>query len=366
MNIYIPLALLSIILAFLVRNNMRRANVIFFVVMLAALVFAALRFEFGPDYFQYRDMYDSLRSVGVSGYLSSNEHIEPLFLSILYVFPNYFLFIATQSILWFVCVYYFLRDRCNFQYLWLVVFLLYFDVNNILNNYVAIRSSFVGIIFLIALPYLKDKKIIYLLLMLVAFFIHNSAAPLILLALFNGNKNNNVKSYNFLYVLTIIIGVVSFFWGDLISGPVTEYMLDMFPQAFGKYSYYMENVFTERSISLGNFIFLSMRVFIVLLLISSLRQENESEYILFYRIAILMSLLSILFGNMLMSRFNMNVAPLMIVAYIRSLRYVKTDISLFFVSSLIVISLFTFYGVLHADFAISFLKYHSIIGQLVH
>ena len=366
MNLYIPLAILSIILALFARTNMRKANVIFFIVMLAALIFAALRFEFGPDYFQYRDMYDSLHSVGVAGYLSSNEHIEPLFLSILRAFPNYFLFIATQSILWFVSIYLFLKNRCDFRFLWLVVFLLYFDVNNILNNYVAIRSSLVGIIFLVALPYLKDKRIIYALLMIVAFFIHNSSAPLILLALFNGNKKNNAESYTFLYILTIIVGVISFFFGDIISGPITEYLIDMFPQAFGKYTYYMENVFTERSISIGNFIFLSMRIFIVFMLIGGLRQEKESEYVLFYKIAILMSLLSILFGNMLMSRFNMNVAPLMIVTYIRSLRYVRADLSFLFVGSLIIISLFSFYVILHADFSISFLEYHSIIGQPVH
>ena len=363
MNIYIPLALLSIILALLVRDNKKRASIIFFVVMLAALVFAALRFEFGPDYFQYRDMYDTLDSLGVAGYLSINEHIEPLFLGFLHAFPNYFLFIAVQSILWFGSVYFFLRNRYDYRFLWLVVFLLYFDVNNILNNYVAIRTAYVGILFLIALPFLKDKKIIYVLLMLVAFFIHNSSAPLILLVFFNGNKKQNAEAYNFLYILTFYVGVLSFFLGDIISGSVTEYLFDMFPQAFSKYSYYMDNVFTERSISIGNFIFLSMRIYIVFILIRGLSQEQDTEYVLFYKIAILMSLLSIFFGNMLMSRFNMNIAPLMIVVYIRSLRYINAKASPLFIGCLIVISLFTFYGILHADFALSFLEYHSIIGQ---
>lgn len=366
MNIYIPLALLSILFAIFARGNKRRASIIFFVVMLAALVFAALRFEFGPDYFQYRDIYDTLDSIGVAGYLSLNEHIEPLFLGILHAFPNYFLFIAVQSLLWFGSVYLFLRNRYDYRFLWLVVFLLYFDVNNILNNYVAIRTALVGIIFLIALPFLNDKKIIYVLLMMLAFFIHNSSAPLILLVFFNGNKRQNAGAYNYLYILAFYIGVLSFLFGDIISGSVADYLFDLFPQAFGKYSYYMDNVFTERSISIGNFIFLSMRIFIVFMLINGLTKESEPEYILFYKIAILMSLMSILFGNMLMSRFNMNVAPLMIVAYIRTLRYVKAEAIPVLVGSLIVISLFTFYGILHADFAISFLEYHSIIGQPVH
>lgn len=363
MNLYIPLALMSILLAFLSRTNRKMVSISFAVIMLASMALAAIRYEFGPDYFQYRIMYDQLGENGVDGYLSKNEHIESLFLHFLHLFPSYFLFIAVQSILWFGSVYYFLKSRLDNYYLWIVVFLLFFDVNNILNNYIAIRSSFVGILFLIALPYLKKNKLIYLLLMGIAFLIHNSSAPLALLVFFNCRKNQSTKAYEWLYVVTVAVGIVAFLFGDLISGPMTEYLINVFPQVFGKYSYYMENVFTERSISVGNLVFLSLRVYVVLLLITGLRKENDNEYIIFYKIAILMSLLSILFGNMLMSRFNMNLAPLMIVVYVRTMRYLKDLSSIVFVVSLMITALFTFNSVIHADYATSFLEYNSIIGH---
>lgn len=362
MNIYIPLALLFILIALFTGGNRKASNVIFTIIMLASLVFAALRFEFGPDYFQYQIMYEKLDDIGVDGYLSTNEHIEPLFLYFLHAFPTYYLFIAVQSVLWFGSVYFFLKNRYEPSYLWILVFLLYFDVNNILNNYVAIRTSLVGILFLIALPFLKDKKIVYILLMTLAFFIHNSSAPLVLLAVFNGKKKVNT-SYNVLYVTIIFLGLIAFLFGDIISGPITSYLINLFPDVFGKYSYYMENVFTSRSISIGNLVFLAIRVFILIMLVHGLRKETEYEYILFYKIAILMSIFSMFFGNMLTGRINMNVAPLLAVIYLRTLRYLKKDMAFCFVIGLMVVSLFAFYNTIKSEFAVSFLEYHSILSK---
>ena len=362
MNIYIPLAILLILLALFVRKDVKASKIVFAITMMASMIFAALRFEFGPDYFQYNMMYDRLQDIGVEGYLAANEHIEVLFLYFLNAFPSYYLFIAVQSVLWFGTLYFFLKKRYDHSYLWILVFLLYFDVNNILNNYVAIRTSFVGILFLIAVPFLRGKKIIYILLIVLAFFLHNSSAPLILFALFNGNKKDNA-SYNELYVTLITLGVISFLFGDVISGPITEYLIDLFPAAFGKYSYYMENVFTTRSLSLGNFVFLAIRVFIVIILIGGLRKETDCEYVLFYKIAILMSMIAILFGNMLTSRLNMNVAPLLIAVYLRTIKYLRKDVAVAFVACLMAASLFSFYNVLHTESAITFLEYHSILER---
>ena len=361
MNIYIPLAIFFILLAFFTKSKEKPSNVVFTIMMLVSMGFAAVRFEFGPDYFQYRDMYERLDELGVEGYLQTNEHIEALFLYFLHSFPSYELFIAVQSILWFGCVYLFLRNRMDTRYLWLVIFLLYFDVNNILNNYVAIRTSFVGILFLIALPYLKTKKIIYILLLSLAFFIHNSSAPLLLLALFKGDKIIYTKID--MRSIAIIIGAVSFFFGDIIAGPITDYIINLFPDALGKYSYYMDNMFFNRSISLGNFVFLVIKVFIVLMLLKGLRLEKEYEYVLFYKIAILIFMLSILFGNMIFGRINMNIAPLLIVIYIRTLKYLKKDMAFCFVAGLMVVSLFAFYNVINSEYSVTFLEYHSILSK---
>ncbi len=365
MNIYIPLAILFILFALLTKTNRKVSNVYFTIMMVISMIFAAIRFEFGPDYFQYQIIYDKLNELGVEGYLDVNEHIERLFLYFLYSFPSYYLFIAVQSILWFGSIYLFLRNRVDTRYLWLVIFLLYFDVNNILNNYVAIRTSLVGILFIVGLSYLKKNRIIYILFIVLAFFIHSSSAPLLLLALVNGKKDdqNNKNKYIYIRNIVIIIGVISFLLGDVISGPITDYLINLFPNTLGKYSYYMEDMYIARSVSLGNFVFLAMRVFIVIMLVNGLKKETEYEYVLFYKIAIIMSMLSVLLGNMLTSRLNMNVAPLLIVIYLRTLKYINKDWAILFVSCLICISLFSFYNYLQSESAITFLEYHSIIGQ---
>lgn len=360
MNVHIPLALFFIVLAYILRFDKTKTDRCFILFMLLSMILAAIRFEYGPDYFQYLTMYDRLDERGVAYYIEHNEHIEPLFLYFLHSFSSYWFFIAVQSVLWFGTVLLFLRNRYDTRYLWLVVFLLFFDVNNVIENYTAIRSSFVGILFLIALPYLSKNRFIYVLLMTLAFFIHHSSAPLLLLV-FIGGKSKRGKSL--LVPLTLVIAVVAFFMGDYIGGPFTNLLMERFPGYFAKYSYYMEEMFTQRSVSLGNLIFLCMNVFIIMMLISGLRKESDREYIIYYKIAIILSLMSVLFGNMLMSRINMNVAPLLIVLYTRTLRYIRPDYRLIFLTCVILITLFNFYNVINSDYAESFQVYKTILSQ---
>lgn len=368
MNIYIPFAIFFIAFSVIAQKFPKAAKTTFVFVMLATLVFLCLRYEFGPDYFQYRSIYETINSKGLNYYLERNEHIENFFLTYLSLFPSYFLFIATQSVLWIIVIYLFLYKKIDYNHLWIVLFLFFFDINIVIHNTVALRSSLVGILFLCALYFLLrgglTNKLVFCLLILLAGSIHNSAYPLLVVSFiplkkgtFFSNNYNNIKT------IILLIIIVSFFAGDIISN-FSNYIIAKFPDLFGKYSFYMDYMYKEQSLSLGNLIFLIINTYCLSKLASTYYRETDNKYAFIIKLSILSTLASIIFGNVIMGRFVMTFAPLYIVSYIRAFHFMTKKEILYLTICLLFNNIFAFYSVMHTTSAISFLEYKTIIPYI--
>ena len=121
MNVYIPLGLILTLLCYLCSKNEVSARKAFIFSMFAAFLFAAFRFEFGPDYFNYNAIYDSIQGADIDSYTGKGMSVEKPFLILLSLFPNFTSFVIFLAVLWVIPVAYFLSRYVSPSYYWIAV-----------------------------------------------------------------------------------------------------------------------------------------------------------------------------------------------------------------------------------------------------
>ena len=89
MNVYIPLAIFLVLLCLWGRQYERSANVTFWIAMIVTCVFALFRYEFGPDYFNYHEIYDGIQGADIENYIGRGMFVEKPFLYFLQFFPKF-------------------------------------------------------------------------------------------------------------------------------------------------------------------------------------------------------------------------------------------------------------------------------------
>lgn len=361
MNVYIPLGILLVLLCYIYRGNIK----VFGFSLLPFLLFAAFRYNMGEDYLHYLTKYELAQEYGYMGYfryVASSS--EPLFVLLLANVPSYFLFIGCLSILWFVLIFFFFKKFLNYNYLFLGLFFLLFDDHNVIQNLVALRSSCVCILFLIAIFFLLKKKVlVYSLLVIIAIGFHSSALLLLVFVLFSehfGSFFDRFISSKFsIVLLTCILLLFSWAFKEYAYSYVSQFMHSVFP-TFERYDQYFD-MYGKNSYSIGSLLYVIIQGYVFYSLCVSLQYEENEEFKVLYRISIFVLFFNFLLGS-LMVRYLMYVGPILIVCYIRTIARYHNNLLL---SSLLVLTIFNFMSLLRASWFSTLLYYRTIFESQI-
>lgn len=367
MDIYIPLTIILLLFCWLCRKHPAWSVYSFIFAVIVIMGMMVFRFEFGPDYFSYHDLYDAVW--GIKGFYpveSVNDRTEPLFLHLLAFFSKFTYFIAALTIGWFLAVGVFLKRQVPSPYLWFALLLLFYDINCVLNNLVAMRTTTVGIIFIGAFYCLMNgRRWWYVGLILFASLIHTSAIVLVLLVFLNNDAKSIFFTKPFL-IFIVILGLISFFVGrKLLLTYVGSFMIDI-NEDFQRYQYYIDNMdmSADRNFfSVVKSFVLFVLYFIPIWFISKYApREAGSKFIIAHKTALTLAIALFILGNSLLSRYAMILNPVYIVSLTRLFKFAPRYQVNMVCLMLGFASVYSFAMYLQADFCESFLEYKSIFG----
>lgn len=168
--------------------------------MCALGAFAALRFEYASDYFNYLDWYERIHTPGA--HLGPDEFLYNI---LNYLCPSYHLVIAITSVVFVYCIYRLISKNLPAAYHWMGLLVFLINPYLFLMNLSAIRQSIAMVLFILAIDFaFRRKPIPYALLLVLAIFFHKSA-----IILFPFYFILNEKPFRRRTVLLVLAGVLS-------------------------------------------------------------------------------------------------------------------------------------------------------------
>ena len=364
MNIFIPLGIILAFLCLFTRKSPKQVEYMFAFSMLAVFVFAALRYEFGPDYAAYQAAYEGLQGTTAQDYTGTGSSQELGFLIYLSVFQNFTTFIITNAIFWVFANYLFLRKYVDGEYYWIAILYMFFTSTYLKLNMVAMRSAMVAFIFIYAFFFLvKDgikNKIIFAALIILAGQFHTTGLILVLFAFLN-SKNRSIIFNKYFIGVIAFIGFISFFiGGNYLLQYLSMYLMDSI-DSFSKYAEEENANIGAASLSFNTIIFELMSIATAFYLAWAGRQEQNKEYVFVYKIAVLAALVQVIFRqSMIGDRYFMCFNPCYIAALLHSLKKGSREIGLVVMLFVTVSSLYIFNSKLHKSYNRYFETYHTI------
>ena len=371
MNYYIPFALITILLCFIYRQSEKNSSGVFVATMIIAFIFAAIRYEFGPDWFSYYNIFNELQSYGEQVYTDNMGHAEPLFIRYFSLFSSYTFFLAFNSLLWFGTYTVFFKKYVNEKYYWFVLLLLFFDINCILNNLVAMRQALTSFLFLIAFFILvrkgfsKISKLWFTIILVLCSLLHTSCFLLIPLALVNSSNKSLFFSKRYI-VIVVVLAAISVFAGRYA---LTESIADLLIgniEDFQRYETYLSSL--ERNSS-GLVAILKLVISTVLSIIPLFfiikhgSNESDPTQVVIYKFGIIIATVGCILGQGLLSRYMMILNPFYIASLVRACTVNKNRVyNIVVLSCAAFSSIYSFYYYLQADYCISFLTYQTVFS----
>lgn len=360
MDIYIPLSIFLILLNILSNKNAKSRNAAFVFSFICVFLFAALRYCFGPDYFSYWNIYDEIKQYG----LGNRAEGEPIFYYYLQSFPNYTSFIITNSFLWFAIYYAFFKKYVDSKYYWILLFYLLFTETCVIDALVAMRSAMCAFIFILAyFALIKKKRWLFLLCITVSVFIHTSSIALLPLVLFSIKKESFLFNKKFVYFVCAFSVIMTFKGHNYLMTLLSQAIVDNV-EDLSKYAHYIDDMGSTSSI-LRHLILKLLTIIPLLHLANGARKENDEEYILIYKLGMLVPIIALIIGQGMMSRYFMILNPFFIVSVVRSFMCSKKEYSVISVLCIIVSNLFIFANSISADYNYSLWIYRSIFSAPV-
>lgn len=366
MNVYIPLALILALICAFSQSSNKRAQYAFVLSMFATFIFAAVRYQFGPDYDSYWNIFYNIKGSDVSNYTGTGSSAETWFLHFIELFPTYTAFIVCSTFLWFGVNFLFLNKYLYKQQSWIFILYFFFNSTYFSLSLVAMRSAMAAYIFLAAFMFLikggKRNQLIYVLLVLIASQFHTSTLPFVILVFLN-NKNRSIVFSKWIITGVAAIALVSILLGH---NYIVEYLGNKLIDSVDSLSKYSEGQGTSLGVvgsSLNSIIFLGMSTFIAFYLSQAGFKESDPRFVYIYKVAVLASLIQMLLGQSLISdRFFLYLNPIYITAFIHSQR--SSNRQYFYATMLLifVISLYIFASKMGQDYSISFRTYQTIFS----
>lgn len=320
------------------------------------IIFAALRYDFGNDYFSYYKRYSEIK-VGNAEFVN-----EPMFSMLAKFCPNFFILIAITSIFTILPIYFLIKNYVVDNYKGLAVLIYCINPYLFLMSLSAIRQMLALSFFIIAIHFSKERKIIpYLIFIALATTCHISAIillPFYLIA--NSRKVNKVQ------VIAVVITLLILLLSNNIFDELIQYALDSFDNL--NYNYYATrggNTVRATLLSAVWFAYISMNISRLngsTLMFAKLSTIGYIFSVLEYRISILSRI------TMYFEIFSIISIPMIIYKNNTSLR---NDGKLFYLANKYIFPMliFTIYILRYYSFFTNplwepFWEYHTIISVM--
>lgn len=284
---------------------------------LIIFLFLALRYNYGPDYETYRDLFLSIDQFGLEdikdiwmktfffnligsdklgGYTGSTE-VGWQALCFLFQPLGFFAMVATLALFNCLVYYYFIKKYVPPAYYWFAVFLYVFTPDLMIVHASAMRQSVAISIFLLSINYIYKKDFPrYALLIFIATLFHTTAIILLPVYL--------LGALNFKTNLPAAIGIFAvFLLLFLLKGPLSQIM-GTFTYAT-KYEIYNESTIT------GGALTISFYAIILILLLLYDRYQNKEISLLFKIAALNIFMIPLVFIMGMIGRLGMYFQPLL-------------------------------------------------------
>ena len=196
-------------------------------------------------------------------------------------------------------------------------------------------------------------------LILLASQFHTTGLALIPFVFIN-SKNTSILFNNVLIGIIAVMGLFSILVGNnVILQYLSEAVMDNI-EAFDRYAD-DEVAIGVGSFSFNTLVFYSMTVFVAFWLAWAGRHETNKEYILIYKVAIVASIVQMLFRqSMISDRYFMCFNPFYITALVHSLYNGRKQMAIVALMFVAVISLYIFTSKMNKSYARHFETYHTI------
>ena len=246
------------------KTTKRVITLILLINCLFLLIISGLRFETGTDYLNYKKIFNEI---------NSNLHRERLFVLInleiksIWNNFNFYLFIMAfiSLTLKFISIKRYAVYPLTAFYIYFCTYFLRWDMGSIR---VAIAS---GVLFL-SLPYIKNRKFInFLFLVIIAFLFHRSAV-IFLPMYFIANKEYSNKTILFLFVLVITFSYFGGIYGILIK------VLEILPKGNFVYNKLYSYIFIQQTLASNLLTFSSLKKLVIIILSLMLRNRLREKY----------------------------------------------------------------------------------------
>lgn len=156
----------------------RKRKIFLKVAFVNLFIFAALRYDFGSDYLSYYEKYSLITEYGQNPFST-----EILYTMLNYIMPNFYILIVVTSAVWVITLYWFInKNILNItpKYVWISVGILLINPYIFLIELSSIRQCMALCLFIIAVEFACEKKLIwYLVFVFSATLFHLSAIVLL-------------------------------------------------------------------------------------------------------------------------------------------------------------------------------------------
>ena len=365
MNVYIPLALLVALICYFFRANEEKAKQALWITMAIACAVLAVRYEFGPDYFNYRAIFEGIHSSDVEGYTGRGQSAEKAFLYFISIFPSYTAFILFLTIILFICNTYFISRYISPKYYSVAILFMFLEPTFLLLELVAMRAALGAVLFVIAFDQLlRGKRLIYIGVIFLASLFHTSIILLAPLVLLNTN-NKSILLNRWLPIVCLVLAVIIVSSGVnfLVLGLV-DFAMDSVEE-LNRYEGYLDSIGNVGQ-SIFTLLFRGMSFVILYYLAIAGRNEKDPQYIIIYKLAVLASIIQLILGQSLLGdRYLMYFNIVYITAIARSLSSPQVFDKRIILLLIAAISLYILYNKMGRDYNESLLVFHTIFNAPV-
>ena len=360
MDVLIPITVLFSILCYSQRRNEYNAKSNFIIAIIVLCALLSVRYEFGPDYFNYRNIYNGAQGEDLKDYTGAGSTMERPFLYLLQLFPSFTSFVCFLTVFWFSTNLYFITHHISPQYYWAVLLFMVFEPTYLLLSSVAMRTTLCASLFLIALEFLlRGKRIIYILIIILASMFHSSTIALIVFALITDKKNTFVFNTTICYIMGIV-ALISIVVGENV---LIKNLSAFFIETIEDLDRYSNRKIGGVSQSFNSLLFKIMSFSILLYINKSRNNIDEPKTIILNKIAIIAVLLQLFLGQSIVSdRFLSILNPVYICAMLNSIKYNEKRINSIIFIFVVIVSVYMFYSKITKDYSSSFLVYHSVFS----
>lgn len=320
-------------------------------------VFAALRYDYGNDYASYLKWFKYIRGGGESPFGK-----QILFTYLNEISPSFSFLIAVTSAFFLLAIFILIKKNVSSDYVAISFLIFVINPYLFLMNLSALRQSIATAIFIFAITFAKNKKIIpYCILIIIAMLFHKSAI-LLLPIYFIANESEIKKSH-----IAVILAVTAIlvFTPDTIS-KLIESALDYFKD--NTYTSYYEAQVTN---SLRATLLSSVYFLYIILNIRKLR-GNVLVYTKLYMLGMFFSILA--FRLSMFTRIQMYFDVFSVVSLPGiiecNIKYNKDKISYMinvfaFPALILVIYILRYYSFFNNPLWEAFVEYKTVIGVAI-